>query len=197
MENKEMNEKIDEQMSEKVKTRAQELDDETLKFKAEVDKINSLEELEKMEQDVIKEIDENDKKLSETEYDLPETTTFRGQVFTREKVCQMVFDLLGCQQVGWQMTLGLFDVMDYWKGMTKKKEPKIKYQYYDATLRLLGQQQYKGYENLRSILVINSLFTDARDTYLEDLSYTYFLANKHDAILQRMDAIHALNDKDI
>lgn len=197
MANTELEKKVDEQMSEKVKTRAQELDDETLKFKAEVDKIDDLTELENMEQDVIKEIDENDAKLAETEYDLPESTTFRGQVFTREKVCQMVFDLLGNQQVGWQMTLGLFDVMDYWKGMTKKKDPKIKYQYYDATLRLLGQQQYKGYENLRSILVVNSLFTDARDAYLEDLSYTYFLANKHDAILQRMDAIRALNDKTI
>lgn len=197
MENTELEKKIDEQMSEGTKTLAQKLDDETLQFKEKVGKIDDLTELEKIEQDIIKEIDTNDKILADKEYELPEQTAFRGQVFTREKVCQMIFDLLGNQSVGWQMTLGLFDVMDYWRGMSKKKEPKIKYQYYDATLRLLGQQQYKGYEMLRSILVVNSLFTDTRDEYLEDLSYTYFLANKHDAVLQRMDAIRTLNDKTI
>lgn len=175
-------------------TKAQELDAKTLEYKAEVEKIDSLETLEEMEREVIEEIGKNDAYLAGNAYTLPESTEFKGTVYSRDKVCQMIFDLLNSQKVGWQMTLGLFEVMDYWKGLIKKKDAKIAYQYYDTTLRLLGQQQYGGYEQLRSILVANNFFSAAREEYLNDLAYTYFLANKHDALLQRMDAIRALTE---
>ena len=92
------------------------------------------------------------------------------------------------------MTLGLFDIIDFWKKVANDKNnvSEIPYQLYDATLRFLGQRTYKGYETIRKVLVVSSIFSESRDEYLSDLSLTYFLANKHNAILTRMDEIEAM-----
>lgn len=187
--------KLDETIPETVKNTAEKYDEEVAQFTESLKEVDDVEKLHKLEGDIIKDIDANNERLATVKYPLPEQTTFRGQVFTRAKVSGFVADLLNAQEVGWQMTLGLFDVIDFWKKIASEKSDttEVPYQIYDATLRFLGQQKYRGYEMFKKVLVVSGLFTDARDLYLNDLTYTYYLANKHNAIIEREGAIEALN----
>lgn len=187
--------KLDETIPETVKNTAEKYDEEVAQFTESLKDVDDVEKLHKLEEDIIKDIDANNERLAAVKYPLPEQTTFRGQVFTRAKVSGFVADLLNAQEVGWQMTLGLFDVIDFWKKIASEKSDttEIPYQIYDATLRFLGQQKYRGYEMFKKVLVVSGLFADARDLYLNDLTYTYYLANKHNAIIEREGAIEALN----
>lgn len=187
--------KLDETIPETVKNTAEKYDEEVAQFTESLKEVDDVEKLHKLEEDIIKDIDANNERLAAVKYPLPEQTTFRGQVFTRAKVSGFVADLLNAQEVGWQMTLGLFDVIDFWKKIASEKSDttEIPYQIYDATLRFLGQQKYRGYEMFKKVLVVSGLFADARDLYLNDLTYTYYLANKHNAIIEREGAIEALN----
>ena len=47
-------------------------------------------------------------------------------------------------------------------------------------------------EAVRIMIDVSSIFSESRDEYLSDISLTYFLANKHNAILTRMDEIEAM-----
>lgn len=187
--------KLDETIPETVKNTAEKYDDEVAKFTESLKEINDMEKLHELEQEVIKKINENNDRLAAVKYPIPEQTAFRGQAFTRAKVGGYIADLLNAQEVTWQMTLGLFDVIDFWKKTANEKNEigEVPYQIYDATLRFLGQQKYRGYEMFKKVLVVSSLFTEARDLYLNDLTYTYYLANKHNAIIEREGAIEALN----
>lgn len=187
--------KLDETIPETVKNTAEKYDEEVAQFTESLKEVDDVEKLRKLEEDIIKDIDANNERLAAVKYPLPEQTTFRGQVFTRAKASGFVADLLNAQEVGWQMTLGLFDVIDFWKKIASEKSDttEVPYQIYDATLRFLGQQKYRGYEMFKKVLVVSGLFADARDLYLNDLTYTYYLANKHNAIIEREGAIEALN----
>lgn len=187
--------KLDETIPETVKNTAEKYDEEVAQFTESLKEVDDVEKLHKLEEDIIKDIDANNERLAAAKYPLPEQTTFRGQVFTRAKASGFVADLLNAQEVGWQMTLGLFDVIDFWKKIASEKgdTTEVPYQIYDATLRFLGQQKYRGYEMFKKVLVVSGLFADARDLYLNDLTYTYYLANKHNAIIEREGAIEALN----
>lgn len=187
--------KLDETIPETVKNTAEKYDEEVAQFTESLKEVDDVEKLHKLEEDIIKDIDANNERLAAVKYPLPEQTTFRGQVFTRAKASGFVADLLNAQEVGWQMTLGLFDVIDFWKKIASEKSDttEVPYQIYDATLRFLGQQKYRGYEMFKKVLVVSGLFADARDLYLSDLTYTYYLANKHNAIIEREGAIEALN----
>lgn len=186
--------KLDETIPETVKNTAEEYDKKVAEFTESLKQIDDIDKLKEMEQDVIKEIDANSEETAKKKYKLPEQTTFRGTTYNRSKVGGYVADLLDGQEVNWQMTLGLFDIIDFWKKVANDKNnvSEIPYQLYDATLRFLGQRTYKGYETIRKVLVVSSIFSESRDEYLSDLSLTYFLANKHNAILTRMDEIEAM-----
>ena len=186
--------KLDETIPETVKNTAEEYDKKVAEFTESLKQIDDIDKLKEMEQDVIKEIDANGEETAKKKYKLPEQTTFRGTTYNRSKVGGYVGDLLDGQEVNWQMTLGLFDIIDFWKKVANDKNnvSEIPYQLYDATLRFLGQRTYKGYETIRKVLVVSSIFSESRDEYLSDLSLTYFLANKHNAILTRMDEIEAM-----
>ena len=187
--------KLDETIPETVKNTAEKYDEGVAQFTEWLKEVDDVEKLHKLEEDIIKDIDANNERLAAVKYPLPEQTTFRGQVFTRAKASGFVADLLNAPEVGWQMTLGLFDVIEFWKKIASEKSDttEVPYQIYDATLRFLGQQKYRGYEMFKKVLVVSGLFADARDLYLNDLTYTYYLANKHNAIIEREGAIEALN----
>ena len=188
----ELEKKLDEAIPEKIKTQAAIYDDEIEALQKDLELVEDDSVLAKMEEDIGKLIDENNEKQSKKKYPLQEDVVFRGTKYTRSAVGSYIVKFLESHEVGWQMSLGMFDLISFWKGKNDIPD-EIPFEYYDATLRLLGQLKYKGLESLRNILVINAFFAPTHDQYINDLSYTYYLANKHSAIIDRRDAIAALN----
>ena len=118
----------------------------------------TLEELEKIESELIAEADANDQKVSKTEFDLPKENY--------KEVAEGIRMLLNKQTVQWQYTLGLVGLYDFWN--PEKKSKKIPYAQLDAILRTLGQMQFTGYAewyndccSTLSVEVINKSFEAA------------------------------------
>lgn len=190
--NEELEKKIDEQMPEKVKTQAEIYDDEISKLTEEVKTRTDVPEMKAELDKLNEEICEFEKVLKDKIYTLPESTTFRGTKYSRAKVYEFIADCLSANEVGWQYVLSMFEFIDWWKRASKDNNAGIPYHYYDTTLKYLGQVRYKGYEQMKKILIVNSMLANIRDEYTLDLSKYYFLHGKFDVISTRIEEIEAM-----
>ena len=139
----------------------------------------TLEELEKIESALIAEADENDQKVSKTEFDLPKENY--------KEVAEGIRMLLNKQTVQWQYTLGLVGLYDFWN--PEKKAKKIPFAQLDAILRTLGQMQFTGYDEWAAVVAINKYFEPLHNDYVGATDKTYFIASQHQAVMQAMDNI--------
>lgn len=152
---------------EKEKSRAQILDEfkKSLEGKSEA-------ELKEVEQEIIKEAEAVDKKLSETVLELPE----KGYQDVRRDI-QMFLDK---QTVQWQYTQGMLNMYDFW---TPKKPDTIPYPVLHSVLTTLGGLQFTGYKEWNAVVRINNYFASFRDKYIELTEEPYLVAGKHDIVM--------------
>ena len=137
----------------------------------------TFEELEKIESELIAEADDNDQKVSKTEFDLPKENY--------KEVAEGIRMLLNKQTVQWQYTLGLVGLYDFWN--PEKKSKKIPYAQLDAILRTLGQMQFTGYTEWAAVVAINKYFEPLHNAYVDATEKTYDIASKHQAVMQKME----------
>lgn len=146
----------------------------------------TLEELEKLESQLIAEADENDQKVSKLEFDLPKDNY--------KEVAEGIRMLLNKQTVQWQYTLGLVGLYDFW---TPEKRPKkIPFAQLDAILRTLGQMQFTGYNEWVAVVAINKYFEPLHNDYVAATETTYDIASKHQIVMQAMDNIKNPNKEE-
>ena len=139
----------------------------------------SLEELEKLESELIAQADENDQKVSKLEFDLPKENY--------KEVAEGIRMLLNKQTVQWQYTLGLVGIYDFWN--PEKKAKTIPFAQLDAVLRTLGQMQFTGYNEWAAVVAINKFFEPLHNDYVEATESTYDIASKHQIVMKAMDDI--------
>ena len=139
------------------------------------------------EEEIMKLQDEHQAYLMGVEYDLPEGCTFDNTSFTASKIGEMIVDFISTQEVEWMYTQGLYDLVKLWKVKDLKKIP---YGAYDSTVRILGQCKFKGYENWRRILAVNEYLTGSHNAYNADTSYTIYLGQVHNALLNRLNVLN-------
>lgn len=140
-------------------------------------KKKSLEELEKIEQEIIKEADKNGEELGKLEFDLPSDNY--------KEVATAIRKFLNKQSVQWQYTLGMTAMYDFWN--PEKHLDKIPYAYLDSILRTLGGLQYTGYEEWAAVVVVNKFFEPLQKSYLEATQETYDIAAKHDVVIKAIE----------
>jgi len=137
----------------------------------------SLEELEKLEEEIIAEADKQGEELGKLEFDMP-TENY-------EAVAEAVRKFLNKQSVQWQYTLGLVAMYDFWD--PKKRQEKIPYPYLDSILRTLGGLQYTGYEEWAAVVAVNKFFEPLQKAYMEATQETFDIATKHDAVMRALE----------
>jgi len=147
----------------------------------------TLDELEKIEDGLIVDADENDKLISKTEFDLPAENY--------KEIAEGIRHLLNKQTVQWQYTLGLVALYDFWD--PENKADKIPYAQLDAVLRTLGQMQFTGYQEWAEVVAINKYFEPLHNAYVDVTEKTYDIASKHQAVMQAMDAIKNPGQSDV
>lgn len=140
-------------------------------------KSKKLEELQKLEQEIIKEAEETDNKVAQTMYDLP-TENYKV-------VAEAIRYFLNKQTVQWQYTLGLVTMYDFWNVDTKPD--KINHPTLDATLRTLGEMQFTGYEEWARVVAINKYFEPLHEAYAKTTEQVYDVASKHNMVLDEME----------
>lgn len=135
-----------------------------------------LEDLKKLEQEIIKEADETDKKVNEMEFDLPADNY--------KHVAKCIRAILNKKEVEWHFTLGLISMYDFWD--PEVRPSKIVYPMLDATLRTLGEGRFKGYEEWAAVVAVNKYFEGLRQPYVDATEMIYDVAAKHNAILDEL-----------
>lgn len=162
-----------------------ELQNQLDEFKKKLDDITDEEELKQLEADIIKEYEENDEHLKTVEYALQDGVKYDKKTYLKATVAKYICDMLNKLEIGWQMTLGMYQMYQLWQSVPEK----LTYYELDSTLRTLDQLKFKGFQEWTKILVINEYFKYNHTEYSKDMAQMVFIANKHNAILDRIKLV--------
>lgn len=155
-------------------------------FTEEMNNINTVDELKKVEEDLMKIFDENDKYLQNVTYGLEAEVEYDGKLVKRSDIINFIIGFINRIEVEFRATLGIYQAIKYWK---TKGADNVPYAVFDSTLRMLGTLKFKGEKDCFEILVVNNWFAGAHDSYIRDNAYTNYLAAKHQAIMSRMEEL--------
>lgn len=146
-----------------------------------------LDQLKSAEQIIIEVQDKYQSSLLEKQYELKSKVKFDSKTFTKEVISEMITDFLNKLEVRWEQTLGMYQLVNFWNN--SKTVTTIPYGVYDSTLRCLNQLSFKGLKQWQAILAVNEYLKSNHVEYSKDIMITYFLAQKHDIIMHRMELI--------
>ena len=144
----------------------------------------TLEELEVLEQDVIKEADKLNEDMSKAMLKVPSKNYKEAATAIRR--------VLGKQSVQWQYTLGMVNMYEAWDPDNKPAE--IPYPTLDATIRTLGSLQYTGYDEWKDVIMFTDFFEPIKEEYTKISAGVYDNADKHCAIQDAMTRIKTLEN---
>lgn len=154
-------------------------------YKISIDEITEVSELVQLENELMKEHDEFQSTLRQTNYKLPDSVEFENETHKKKVVADNIAHFLNKQEVEWSYTLGLYQLVKLWRNIGEE----IPYDAYDSTLRILNQTKFKGFNEWRDILVANEYLSACHFEYAKDTSYMIYLANKHNIIMDRMKLV--------
>ena len=163
-----------------------ELEERLKNFRDVVSKVNDVDTLNKMEEDLMADQKEFDEYIKNVEYALPEAVTYDGERYTKNDVARLIVEFLNRSEVEWQYTLGLYECVKFWKNNAVTAVP---YGTFDSTLRLLNNNRFKGYTDWKNILVVNEYMKGCHEPYSIDTSYIIFINQKHQEIMNRTTMI--------
>lgn len=144
----------------------------------------TVEELKKIEQEVIAECEKIDAEVAQTEFDMP--------VENYAEVAEAIRHFLNDQTVQWQYTLGMIAMYDFW---TEDCPKTIPYAQLDSVLRTIGSLQFKGYENWCRVVAINKYFEPLREKYVQITQQVYDAASKHQTVMEALGLCTPLQEQ--
>lgn len=170
---------------ESAKDFATRLQSELDEYKKTVEGIKTKEEAEAEEKKCIEEIEKYEKYIEQTVYELQNEVVFDGTKYSKKDIEQSIMYFIGKQEVKWDFTLGLYELYKLWKNNVTQ----LSFHELDSTLRVLDQCQFKGFKEWKDILAVNEYFKANHEQFSIDTAGTIFLAQKHNAVLERMELI--------
>lgn len=153
-----------------------EMQSKVAEFKESI-KDKTMEELESIEQDLIKEFDELNDKRKETEFTLP-TKNWKE---TSETICKF----LDKKEAAWNVGFALIGIYEFWK--QEKNPKKIPFAVFELTIQTLGDLTYKGYDEWTAIAGVNKWFEPMHPHYAEIVMNMRYLGMKHSAVQDLME----------
>lgn len=137
------------------------------------------EELLKIEQDLIKEIDAHDTKVGKTSFKVKNADEMK-------EAAEIARYFLNKQKVQFNYAIGMVELYEAFAPDMKT----IPYPVLDAVLMNLGQLEYDGYDEWKKILKFNDFTKSYSDAYTELKARTYLLAEEHSTLQNKL----GLND---
>lgn len=136
-----------------------------------------------LEDFVIMSQQDNEEIIKNAKYDLPKKVELYNKTYLAEKIHEFIIEFVNKIEVEWNATLGIVEVIDYWKNYDGKG---VTYSAYDSTARLLGLIKYKGYDNCVKVLVVHEYLKSANKDFGHDHLYTRYLAEVHNMVIDQM-----------
>ncbi len=167
-------------------------DEELAEYVKQVNSVNDVEKLKKMEEEVIKEQDDVNVYLKDLKYELPKEVAFDGNIYSLSQISAKIIYFLNKKEVEWKYTYGLYELVKFWK---TNNPTEITYGAYDSTLRLLNQVSFRGFIEWKDILVVNEYMKYSHERYSKDTSWVIFCSEKHNAIMDRMKQLNDLDNE--
>ena len=137
------------------------------------------------EKTIIDAINSFEATLREVFYDLPDSCTYDNQSFNRKTMNSYVVDCLNLAEVEFSYTLGIYELVKLWE--TKDLE-KVQYHAYDSTLRVLQQCKFRGKDQCRKILTVNTYLANCHKDYVVDTTYMIYLSSLHNALVDQINS---------
>ena len=166
---------------------AQEMGDRLQKeadeHKKKMEEITSIEELDKLEEEILKTLKEFDKYIGQKRYTLPTSVMFDGVSYAKTQIGDRIARALNKKEVTWQYSLGLYQLHKLWSNI--RQYATIPYAAYDSTVRILGDISFKGLTEWRDILIINEFFVKPNKEFYKDSTMQVYYSTIHSQILQR------------
>ena len=180
------------ELNEKTRKEMQDLLTQNLEsYKISINEIDDVEELKKLEDELMKEHDSFQERIKEITYQLQDDVIFDGELYKKSVIAENIAYFLNKMEVEWSYTLGLYQLVKFWRC----DEKEIPYEIYDSTLRILNQIKYKGYNEWRNILATNEYLSSCHAEYAKDTAYMIYLAQKHNTILDRMKLVSPVENE--
>lgn len=161
------------------------LETELMKYQVSVETMD-MEGLNAEEAMLVESMNAYDEYLNGVTYELPRSIEYGGKNYMKNTIANRIVDFVNKMEVEWQYTLGMYQMVEFWKNV----EYSVEYKVYDSTLRILGQVKYKGYDEWKDILAINDFLSVPQELYARDNIYMVYLSQMHNSILNRMDALN-------
>lgn len=163
------------------------LEADIAEYTALVEAIETEEEILEKEKELMLVMDEYDAYMKGVEYELADRCTFDGQDYTKKAVFDKIVAFFESQELAWEHVHGVYNLTKIWKN---KDLEKISYGAYDSTLRILNTLKYKGFENWKSIQVINEYVANCHLEYARDTSYIIYVSKLHNAVMNAQKKFH-------
>lgn len=159
-------------------------------FKKQVDEITELEKLKELAAATEKEADAYDKKLTETEYDLPEEVQFEGKTVNKDTIMSNLLYFLGHQTMKYEYVFAMHQTYQFWK----QRPSTVPYKVFDSLVRFLTTLQFTGDKEWTDILAINAYFGTCVEQYQTDLAEQMFYAKKFNILEERGSMLTPVSD---
>lgn len=163
-----------------------ELENKLQDFKTEIESLNE-EQLQKLEEEIVKEIEDYEKVVFEKQFDLPSDVEFDGDKYSFNDIVRDILYLINKNEVEFKFTAGLYELYNFWKHADETT--KIYYGALDSTLRILGQGKFVGYSEWKRILVVNKFFKPNHVEYTKINAMQVFYAQKHNTVMDRLQLL--------
>lgn len=160
------------------------LDEDVQAYTAHVLTIETKEAALEEEKELVQKIEEFEANLREVFYDLQESCTFDTQTFNRKTMNSFVVDSLNLAEVEWSYTLGIYELIKLWE---TKDLDKIQYHAYNSTLRVLGTCKFRGKDQCKKVLAVNTYLSSCHNEYVADTSYMVYLSSLHNALVDQIN----------
>ena len=161
------------------------LENDIQEFQAKVLTIETKDEALALEKEVITSIEEFEASLKNTQYALQDGCTYDNQTYNRKTMNSYVVDCLNLIEVEFSYTLGIYELVKLWE---TKDLDQIQYHAYDSTLRILQQCKFRGKEQCKKILTVNTYLSGCHKEYVADTSYMIYLSSIHNSLVEQINS---------
>ena len=157
------------------------------KKKEDLNKVKDKKKLDKMEKEILDNLQKMDDYLKVVTYALPKKVKYKNKTLSANMIAGRINDFIKRKEVQFSYTLGLLELYNFWHSVGITNGPtEISYGVYDSTLRILGDMVFKGPQDWENIIIINEYFRLINDEYIKDLTALQYYSQLHSQLLDRM-----------
>lgn len=158
------------------------LQEQVDEYAKKISEINTLEELDEKEKEIIAEMEEYDKYINAYEYKLPEYVNFEGKKVSLKEIRGKFIYFITNFEINWELVPTMYELCRIWK---QDNITSVTHGVLDSTIRILGKLKFRGYSEIRDMKMLDMYFDPIIESYGKHTSYQIAMGHRHNEIMKR------------